>query len=597
MNRVNLGLRGGLLLAAALVVGGVSGFSCGAAEDPEENGRKAVEESIAALSFTRVDSIAGIDFVHVNDASDERWLPETMGAGAAWADFDADGWPDLFLVNGTSLRGRDEAAAQSVAASQLYRNRGDGTFEDVTPGSGLSASLYGLGAAVGDFDHDGRIDLFVSTLGVDRLYRNLGGFRFADVTEAVGLDRVAGGFSSSAAFLDYDRDGDLDLFVGQYVAWSPETDLMCRPDGVHRVYCTPEQYPSVTNVLWRNGGEPSRFGFTEVSNSSGIASVAGKALGVLVFDHDADGWDDVLVANDTERNFLFHNLGDGTFAEIGVDAGVAYSESGAARGGMGIDGSDLDRDGYIDVVIGNFSYEMLAYYRGRDAGTYLDEAPRYGLGFPTLQTLAFGVRATDLTGDGWDDIVVVNGHIDPEIARLYPEQSYAQATQVFRNLGGSQFEEVTVLGDLEAPLVGRGLAVSDYDRDGDPDLLITQNGRPAHLFRNDGEGGATAGRRVAVRVQLIDRHGSPTPFGARVRLVAAGLPGGAVERTLRSGGSYLSADEPVLTLAWPPPEGAGAGLDSLLVRWPSGEWQAVETRDLRLSPGGVRELVVRQDVP
>lgn len=312
-------------MCALLVACGV--VSCAAPGDEPASGSPEDSTREVTWTFTDVTGAAGIDFVHVNDASANRFLPETMGSGAAFADFDGDALPDVYLVNGAPL-----SSTGAGPGGRLYRNAGDGRFEDVSALSGLDGSFYGMGAAVADVDRDGAIDLFVTAVGQDRLFRNTGDRRFEDVTIGSGLDRSDGAFSTSAAFLDFDRDGDPDVFVCRYVAWSAETDLECRPDGVHRAYCTPERYPAIGNQLWRNDTSSRGIAFTEVSVESGIAAAEGKALGVAVFDHDGDGWPDVIVANDTVRNFLFRNRGDGTFDEIGVEAGIAYSESGAARG-------------------------------------------------------------------------------------------------------------------------------------------------------------------------------------------------------------------------------------------------------------------------
>ena len=576
---------GWFLVAAAGCLGPAS-------EDPPDavETDTSVGQDAGGLHLTRIDEDAGIQFRHFNDASSRRRLPETMGAGVAFADFDGDGWADLFFVDGSHLEGGDTTGGRT-SGNQLYRNRGDGTFANATKGSGLEVPIYGMGVAVGDVDRDGALDLFVSAVGQDRLFRNRGDGRFEDVTAPAGLLHGATGFASSAAFLDYDHDGDLDLFAVRYVDWSPATDRECRPDGVHRAYCTPETYDPVTNQLWRNESDGERIRFVDVSRDSGVAAHAGKGLGVLVFDHDGDGWDDILVANDTERNFLFRNEGDGSFTEIGVEAGIAYSESGAARGGMGVDGADLNRDGYPDVVIGNFSYEMVGYFRGRSSRTYLDEAPRFGIGLPTLPTLAFGLCISDLNRDGHEDVVVANGHIDPDIAVIYPDQTYAQPAQAFLNTGDGVLREVESPGGLVEPMVGRGLAAADYDRDGDPDLVITQNGAEARLFRND-----TPGPAGSLRVRLVDVNGSVTPYGARVRVVGPEIPGGAIERELRSGGSYLSASEPVCAVAWPC-DAQPCGIDSVLVMWPDGSRQLVDLAAIHPGPNGGQEIEVRQSRP
>jgi hypothetical protein len=497
-----------------------------------------------------------VRFKHFNDASAHRYLPETMGAGAAFLDYDNDGRPDLYLVNGAPIAG-DRSRSRS---GSLYRNLDGTRFEDVTRAAGLTEPLYGMGAAAGDFDNDGNIDLFVTGLDGDRLYRNRGDGSFEDLTRIMGLTNA--GFSSSAVFVDYDRDGYLDLLVGRYVQWSLQTDTMCSLDGTQRMYCTPEKYPGQTNRLYRNLGGRR---FQDVTRPSGIFHPEGKTLGVVVLDHNRDGWPDLAVANDTVRNFLFVNNRDGTFSEIGVITGMAYSESGATRGGMGIDAGDVDGDGFTDIAVGNFSQEMSALYRASEKGFYVDDAAPAGVGIPTLMTLAFGTLLMDFDNDGWLDLVIANGHIEPEIGKLHSTQSYAQPPQFFQNLGKGQFKLVAGSkgSPFETPLVGRGLASADIDGDGDLDLVITQNGRNAVLLRNN------ATPRSWIRVQLSGRASNRNGYGTVVRAVAGQQ---SWTRMLVSGRSYLSACEPVLTFGL----GNAARLDRLEISWPSGIRQILE---------------------
>ncbi len=479
-----------------------------------------------------------------------------MGSGAAFFDYDGDGRPDLYLANGAPLNGDRAHAASGI----LYRNL-DGThFQDVTAAAGLGEPFYGMGVAVGDFDNDGYTDLFVSGVGGDHLYRNRGDGTFEDVTSRMGLTDE--GFGSSAAFLDYDRDGYLDLFVGRYVEWSPKTDVPCSLDGIHRIYCTPEVYRGQSNRLYHNVGGRK---FVDVTRSSGIFRAEGKTLGVVVLDQNRDGWPDLATANDTVRNFLFINNHDGTFSEAGVVAGIAYSESGATRGGMGIDAGDLDGGGLDDVVIGNFAGEMTALYRRTAKGYFVDEAAQAGIGVPTLMTLAFGTLLVDLDNDGWLDIAVVNGHIEPEIARFHPGQNYAQPPQFFHNLGNGHFQLITAErgGILDVPLVGRGLAAADIDGDGDLDLVVTQNGGKAVLLRNDSPA------QSWIRLRFVGNASNRTGYGTVVRAVAGSR---SWTRMLVSGRSYLSACEPVLTMGL----GKTSHLDRLEITWPSGITQMVE---------------------
>ena len=478
-----------------------------------------------------------------------------MGAGAAFFDYDGDDRPDLYLVNGAPLPG----GAPGRPTGALYRNLGGGRFRDVTREAGLADTFYGMGAAVGDVDADGRLDLFVTGVGGDRLYRNLGG-RFEEVAARWGL--TDGGFGSSAAFLDYDGDGRLDLFVGRYVDWAAERDVECNPTGRQRIYCTPEIYDGQSNRLYRNV-DGRRF--EDMTRAAGVFQPEGKTLGVVPLDADLDGWPDLAVANDTVRNFLFVNQKDGTFEERGIEAGLAFSESGATRGGMGIDAGDLTGRGLPDVVVGNFSQEMSAVYRAAAGGLWTDDAAQVGIGLPTLMTLAFGTLVFDADNDGWLDVLFANGHIEPEIAKSQRLQTYAQPLQLFRNAGGGErFDLVTDPpgSALATPWVGRGLAAADVDGDGDLDLALTQNGREARLLRNDSP------PRAWIRLRLVGQKSNRTGYGATVRAVAGGT---TIVRGLVSGRSYLSASEPVLTIGL----GDRRRLDRLEITWPSGTVQTI----------------------
>jgi enediyne biosynthesis protein E4 len=607
--------RAALLLAASLTAAG-----CGGDREPAGGAATAgTEPAPPPARFVDVTEAAGIDFTHFNDATPERRLPETMGSGAAFFDYDRDGDPDLYLANGASIAGGRGGSPPGA----LYQNQGGGTFRHVTTVAGLDRPMMATGVAVGDVDNDGWTDLFVAGLGGDRLYRNRGvgeggAVTFEDVSERFGLAENRG-YSASAAFLDYDRDGFLDLYVARYVTWSPETDVACSPDGVHRTYCTPEVYDGAPNVLYRNTGGG---GFEDVTREAGVWLPEAKSLGVVVLDHDRDGWPDLAVANDTFRNTLWHNLGRGgegavRFEEIGVAAGIAHSESGATRGGMGIDAGDVDADGRVDVVIGNFAQEMAALYRGREGGVFVDDAAQRGVGLPTVLALAFGTLLFDQDGDGDLDLVFVNGHIEPEIAETRPLHRYAQKPQLFENLGSYGGEDGDGEGDAAAeggdggaadgaaagesredergrghfvevapppgdafaePLVGRGLAAADVDLDGDLDLVITQSGGPARLYENRADPASW------LRVRLEGTRSNRTGYGATVRVVAGGRTS---TRTLVSGRSYLSASEPVLTFGL---DGADS-VDRVEVIWPSGTEQVVDDVELNTTltieePGG-----------
>jgi len=507
--------------------------------------------------FTPLRDEVGISFEHYNAATEGRWLPETMGSGVAFFDYDNDEYPDLYFVNGAPI-GQGETQAPT---GRLYHNLRDGGFEDVTTGSGLDESFFGMGVAVGDLENDGLLDLAVTGVDRVRIYRNLGEGQFRNVTDEVGID--CRGFGASLAFLDYDRDGFLDLFITRYVVWSPEGDIPCSPDGVHRTYCTPEVYPAITNCLFRNTGGKR---FENVSRKAGLDELPGKALGLVTVDSNDDGWPDLVVANDTVGNFLLVNQGDGTFLDVGIESGIAYSESGAARGGMGIDSGDIDGDGLVDIVIGNLSQEMSAYFRGIESGYFMDDAAQVGIGLPTLMTLAFGTLVEDLDNDGWLDILLVNGHIEPEISVTRQSQSYRQAPQFFRNLGQGKFKtlEPDFTGLADWLLVARGFSSGDYDQDGDLDFVVTQNGGPAYLLRNNQTGNNW------LRLSLVGSTSNRVGYGAKVQVFT---DGSVVTRYLASGRSYMSASEPRITVGL----GQQTTVQRVEVTWPSGTIQAVDS--------------------
>jgi hypothetical protein len=515
-----------------------------------------VAQSQPAIQFRDITQAAGIRFAHNTGAFGKKYLPETLGPGAAFLDYDSDGWQDILLVNGQDFAGH----ARHTATLKLYHNNRNGTFTDVTAKAGLAVSLYGMGVAVGDYDNDGYDDLFVTALGQSRLFRNQGNGTFQDVTKAAGLEGVQE-FSTSAAWVDYDRDGRLDLVVANYVQWSPATDIFCTLDGVRKSYCTPESYKGASARLWRNLGNGK---FEDATRKAGLLDPTSKSLGIAVLDYDNDGWPDLLLANDTQPNKLYRNNGNGTFSEKGVAAGVAFSEDGIARAGMGVDAADYDRSGRPSILISNFSNQMMALYHNEGNGLFVDEAPRSDVGRASLLTLGFGCVFLDYDLDGWLDLLAVNGHIEPEIERIQKRVKYAQPPHLFRNLGKGKFAEATdsAGAGFAQPRVARGVAYADIDNDGDLDLLFTTNGGPALLFRNDG---AT---NHSLRVKLVGVRSNRDGIGARLRVIAG------PERqwlTLRSGSSYLSQSELVLTIGL----GQRAQADQIEVSWPSGEVEYV----------------------
>jgi hypothetical protein len=517
----------------------------------------AATASAADPVFTDATASAGLKFRHVNGAFGKKYLPETMGSGAAFLDFDGDGWADVLLVNSTRFPGRPGPASFSA----LYRNNRNGTFTDVTKGSGLDVELYGLGAAAADYDNDGKVDVYLTALGGNRLFRNLGGGRFADVTAKAG---VAGtGFSTSAAFLDYDKDGRLDLFVARYVEWSADKDLYCTLDGKTKSYCTPESYKGQSPILFRNKGDGT---FEDVTKAAGLELPSSKALGVALLDFDGDGWLDLFVANDTQPNKLHRNNRNGTFSEVGMTAGVAFGETGVARAAMGVDAADYDGSGRPSLVVGNFSNEMMALYHNEGTGLFVDEAPAAGIGQASLLSLTFGAFFFDYDLDGRPDIFAANGHVADDIERVQPRVKYAQPPHVFRNLDGKRFQSMSgSLGPaLQQPMVGRGAAAADYDRDGDLDLLVTANAGPARLLRNDG-----GNRNHWLRVRTVGTKSNRDGIGARVTV---GSANGKAWQLVKTGSSYCSQSELPLTFGL----GAATTAQRVEVAWPSGTVDVLE---------------------
>jgi hypothetical protein len=503
------------------------------------------------LRFVDVTAAAGITFRHTSGAYGGRLLPETMGSGVVFLDFDGDGWQDVFFVNSTRWPGQRGPAGHPA----LYRNGGNGTFSDVTRAAGLLVESYGMGGAAADYDNDGRVDLYLSCLGPNRLYRNLGGGKFQDVTAKAGVGDP--GFSTSAMFLDYDKDGWLDIVVANYVTWSKDKDLFCTLDGKSKSYCTPESYRGQSLTLYR--GSPGGV-FENVTERAGLKDDRAKSLGLAQLDFDGDGWIDIFVAGDTQPNKLLRNQRNGTFKDVAVQAGVAFGETGVARAGMGVDAADYDGSGRPSLLIGNFSTEMLALYHNEGDGLFVDEAPTSNVGRASLLTLTFGAFFFDFDLDGWLDVFAVGGHVADDINRVQPSVTYAQKPHLFRNLGGKRFEEVIDrVGDhLGRPRVSRGTAYADIDGDGDLDLTITTNNGPAVVLRNDG-----GNRNRWLRVRLVGTRSNRDGVGAKVTIRA----GGRTQWNLvRSGSSYCSQSELPLTFGL----GAQAAVDSVEVVWPSG---------------------------
>ena len=513
-----------------------------------------LQAAYAQVQFRDVTAQAGIRFTHNNGAFGKKWLPETMGPGCAFIDYDNDGYPDILLVNGEDFAGHPHAGPTTP---KLYHNNGNGTFTDVTRKAGLAVPMFGMGVAVGDYDNDGFDDIFITASGQSHLFHNNGNGTFTDVTKAAGL-WGPNEFSTSAAWVDYDRDGKLDLVVANYVQWTEQTDLYCTLDGAHKSYCTPESYKGTSVRLWHNLGDGK---FENATQKAGLGEPTSKSLGITVLDYNGDGWPDILIANDTQPNKLYLNKKDGTFEERGVTSGIAFSEDGVARAGMGADAADYDRSGHASVIITNFANQMVSLYHNEGNGLFVDEAPQSEVGRATLVTLGFGCFFFDYDNDGWPDIFVADGHIEDAIERVQKRVSYAEPAHLFRNLGGGKFQEVTAqMGQaFAAPRVARGAAYADMDNDGFLDVLITTNAGPAYLFHNEG------GTNHSLRLKLVGTKSNRDGIGAVVR-VTSGNSQDNQSKMLRSGSSYLSQSELVLTFGL----GTQTKADSIEVQWPSG---------------------------
>ena len=534
-------------------------------------------EAAAAVRFTDVTAAAGLGaFRHENGAVGRKWYPEMMGSGGGFVDYDGDGWLDVILLGGGSW---DPDSSRHPRAIWLYRNEGHGTFSDQTRAAGLeNVKAYTLGFAAADYDNDGDEDLFVSNLGRDMLFRNDDGV-FADVTDGSGVGRHEE-WGSSPIFFDADRDGFVDLFVVNYVKWSEETDKWCPSGSPVKMYCIPADYEGIASRYYRNNGDGMFIDRTEDAGFiTGERSVRDKALGVVELDYNKDGWPDLYVATDGEGNFLYENRGDGTFMERGVPSGTAFSEHGEARAGMGVATGVVDSTDEASILVGNFSEEPISVYKHLGDGLFQDRTAASKLSQPSFLTLTFGLILFDVDLDGDLDLLAANGHVYPDRLVDQDKITFRQPTQMFLNHGDGTFEEVQRDGSvLSNPMVGRAAAYGDYDRDGDLDVLLTENAGPAHLWRNElrdgtddnpseandrADGSTHAGPPHFLRVRLEGSVSNRDALGARVIAVVDGF---RMHRLVATGSSYLSQSEKAAVFGL----GKAERVDSLLIFWPSG---------------------------
>jgi len=510
------------------------------------------------VAFENIAAAAGVTFTHINGASADKYLVETMGSGALFFDYDNDGWIDLFLVDGGSIA---DNAVSSHARHRLFRNAGKGVFKDATESSGIRHQEYGMGACAGDVDNDGRIDLYITNYGPNVLYRNGGNGVFTDVTRAAGVGLA--GWSTSCAFLDIDGDGDLDLFVINYLDAPKTNNRFCGdPQRRIRVYCHPLVYPAVANVLYRNDGKGA---FTDVSAETGLNKYLGNGLGVAVGDYDDDGRPDVFVANDSVPNFLFHNEGGGRFSEIGLLAGVAVARDGKPRAGMGTEFADYNGDGRLDLVVTNHEFETTSLFRNDGGSSFVDTTLDAGISSATLPFVGFGVGFFDFDNDADLDLSIVNGHVIDNTALFRAGSTHAQRKLLFQNTNGRRFAEISQQSGsgFAKDGVGRTLIGGDIDNDGDIDLVVTNNGGAAEILRNTG-----GNARNAIEIRVVGTRSNRDGLGARLTITAGGR---TQVREIKSGSSYLGQNDLRAHVGL----GEATRVDRIDVRWPAGQTESI----------------------
>jgi enediyne biosynthesis protein E4 len=526
--------------------------------EPTKAGNPSARPS-GPIRFTDVTTQSGIHFRHNNGGFGKKFLPETMGSGVCVLDYDNDGWQDILFINSMDWPGH--STHKSFPA--LYHNNQDGTFTDVTRQAGLATEMYGLGCAAADYDNDGHTDIYITALDGNHLFHNQGNGKFVDVTVKAGVQNP--GFATGAVWFDYDNDGKLDLFVSHYVEWSQAGDQYCTLDGKNKSYCTPELYKGQSATLYHNKGNGV---FEDVTRKAGLYDPSSKSLGVALIDYDNDGWLDLFVANDTQPNKLYHNNHNGTFTDEAFSTGVAFSDAGKARAGMGADAADYDLSGKQSLVVGNFTNESIGLYHNDGSGLFADKAMTDGIGAPSANSLTFSTFFFDYDLDGLPDIFAANGHVADDVSVVTPTIHYAEPPLLFRNKGKGKFEDVSdrVGPALRQPIVGRGAAYLDFDNDGDLDLVISTNNGPAKLLRND-----NGNQNNLLRIKTIGTRSNRDGIGAKVTVKTdRGL---RLTSMVKDGSSYLSQSELPLTFGLGKP--TTESTVSVEVVWPSGRKESL----------------------